>query len=244
MQEIPGVAGWSTVTILGNPAFGEPVDRGIPDATVARLPVYLRALTALRDRGVVTCSSNELAETVGVNPAKLRKDLSYLGSYGTRGVGYEVDFLWHQIAREIGQTQDWNVAIVGVGHLGTALSSYQGFSARGIRVAALVDADPDRIGRVVSGIEVTALDDLSATVDTHGIAIGIVATPGDAAQRVADALVDAGVTSILNFAPALVQVPEGVGVRQVDLSIELQILAYHEQRKMQGGVPSSDEVIG
>lgn len=233
MQEIPGAAGWSTVTILGNPSFGEPVDRGIPDATVARLPVYLRALTALRDRGVVTCSSNELAESVGVNPAKLRKDLSYLGSYGTRGVGYEVDFLWHQIAREIGQTQDWNVAIVGVGHLGTALSSYEGFTTRGIQVTALIDSDPERIGRTVSGIEVTAFDDLASTVRERGVAIGIIATPGEAAQQVADALVAAGVTSILNFAPALVQVPESVGVRQVDLSIELQILAYHEQRKTQ-----------
>ncbi|HWV25897.1 MAG TPA: redox-sensing transcriptional repressor Rex [Aeromicrobium sp.] len=221
------------MTILGNPSFGEPVDRGIPDATVARLPVYLRALTALRDRGVVTCSSNELAESVGVNPAKLRKDLSYLGSYGTRGVGYEVDFLWHQIAREIGQTQDWNVAIVGVGHLGTALSSYEGFTTRGIQVTALIDSDPERIGRTVSGIEVTAFDDLASTVRERGVAIGIIATPGEAAQQVADALVAAGVTSILNFAPALVQVPESVGVRQVDLSIELQILAYHEQRKTQ-----------
>ena len=244
MQEIPGVAGWSTVTILGNPPFGEPVDRGIPDATVARLPVYLRALTALRDRGVITCSSNELAESVGVNPAKLRKDLSYLGSYGTRGVGYEVEFLWHQIAREIGQTQDWNVAIVGVGHLGTALSSYQGFSTRGIRVAALVDADPERVGQIVSGIEVTALKDLPTTITKHGIAIGIIATPGDAAQQVADALVAAGITSILNFAPALVQVPDGVDVRQVDLSIELQILAYHEQRKTQVDAAGAEGVIG
>lgn len=242
VQEIPDVADRSTVKILPHPSFGEPVDRGIPDATVARLPVYLRALTGLRDRGVVTCSSNELAELVGVNPAKLRKDLSHLGSYGTRGVGYEVEFLCHQIAREIGQTQDWNVVIVGVGHLGTALSSYQGFSTRGIRVAALVDADPDRVGRVVSGVEVTALADLPRLVAEQGVAIGIIATPGDAAQSVADALVAAGITSILNFAPALVQVPDGVDVRQVDLSIELQILAYHQQRKAQGAELQAPEV--
>lgn len=227
------------MTILGNSELGKSAldtfdgseNRGIPDATVARLPVYLRALTGLRDRGVVTCSSNELAEMVGVNPAKLRKDLSHLGSYGTRGVGYEVEFLWHQIAREIGQTQDWNVVIVGVGHLGTALSSYQGFSSRGIKVAALVDADPKRVGEVVSGVTVSALNDLSTIVADHAVAIGVIATPGDAAQHVADALVEAGVTSILNFAPAVVQAPEGVDVRQVDLSIELQILAYHQQRK-------------
>ena len=198
---------------------------------MARLPIYLRALTTLIDQGVATCSSNELAEQAGVNPAKLRKDLSYLGSYGTRGVGYDVEYLRYQIAREIGQTQDWDVVIVGVGNLGSALSAYQGFSTRGIRVAALVDSDPSRVGTVVSGITVTSLDDLDAVVAERGVSIGIIATPGEAAQPVADRLVAAGITSILNFAPAVVQVPDGVDLRKVDLSIELQILAYHEQRK-------------
>ena len=206
-------------------------ERGIPDATVARLPVYLRALNALIEQGTATCSSNDLAAQAGVNPAKLRKDLSHLGSYGTRGVGYDVEYLSYQIAREIGQTQDWDVVIVGVGNLGSALSAYQGFSTRGIRVAALVDTSPERIGTEISGITVSALDDLTAIVAEREIAIGIIATPGEAAQAVADALVAAGITSILNFAPALVQVPDGVDVRKVDLSIELQILAYHEQRK-------------
>jgi redox-sensing transcriptional repressor len=206
-------------------------ERGIPDATVARLPVYLRALNALIEQGTATCSSNDLAAQAGVNPAKLRKDLSHLGSYGTRGVGYDVEYLSYQIAREIGQTQDWDVVIVGVGNLGSALSAYQGFSTRGIRVAALVDTSPDRIGTEISGITVSALEDLTSIVADREIAIGIIATPGEAAQDVADALVEAGITSILNFAPAIVQVPEGVDVRRVDLSIELQILAYHEQRK-------------
>jgi redox-sensing transcriptional repressor len=206
-------------------------ERGIPDATVARLPVYLRALNALIEQGTATCSSNDLAAQAGVNPAKLRKDLSHLGSYGTRGVGYDVEYLSYQIAREIGQTQDWDVVIVGVGNLGSALSAYQGFSTRGIRVAALVDTSPDRIGTEISGITVSALEDLTSIVSDREIAIGIIATPGEAAQDVADALVEAGITSILNFAPAIVQVPEGVDVRKVDLSIELQILAYHEQRK-------------
>jgi redox-sensing transcriptional repressor len=218
------------VTILRTP-LPDGSARGIPDATVARLPLYLRALNALTEQGVATCSSNDLAESAGVNPAKLRKDLSYLGSYGTRGVGYDVDYLRYQIAREMGQTQDWDVVIVGVGNLGSALSAYQGFSTRGIRVAALVDADPARVGTTISGIEVSSLDDLPSVVKERAISIGIIATPGTAAQEVADRLVAAGVTSILNFAPALVQVPDGVDVRKVDLSIELQILAYHEQRK-------------
>ena len=226
------------MTILRTP-LADGSARGIPDATVARLPVYLRALNALAEQGVATCSSNDLAENAGVNPAKLRKDLSYLGSYGTRGVGYDVEYLRYQIAREIGQTQDWDVVIVGVGNLGSALSAYQGFSTRGIRVAALVDADPKRVGTVISGIEVSSLDDLKTIVKEREISIGIIATPGTAAQEVADRLVAAGITSILNFAPALVQVPDGVDVRKVDLSIELQILAYHEQRKA-----GNEKVVG
>jgi redox-sensing transcriptional repressor len=210
-------------------------ERGIPDATVARLPVYLRALTTLADQGIDVCSSHQLASAAGVNPAKLRKDLSYLGSYGTRGVGYDVEYLRYQIARELGQTQDWDVVIVGVGHLGSALSTYRGFTTRGIRIAALIDTDPKRIGTEVGGITVEPLTHLSKIVRKRHIAIAVIATPAEAAQQVADALVAAGVTSILNFAPAIVTVPDGVDVRKVDLSIELQILAYHEQRKAANG---------
>lgn len=205
--------------------------RGIPDATVARLPLYLRALTALAESGVRSCASTELAEAAGVNPAKLRKDLSHLGSYGTRGVGYDVEYLRYQIAREIGQTQDWSVVIVGVGNLGSALSNYAGFTPRGIKVRALVDIDPQRIGGAVGDLPVHALDDLPGLVAEHDIAIGVIATPAGAAQDVADRLVEAGIGSILNFAPAHVSVPAHVDVRRVDVSIELQILAYHVQRR-------------
>ena len=207
------------------------VQRSIPDATVARLPIYLRALTSLAEQGITTCASQELAQSAGVNPAKLRKDLSHLGSYGTRGVGYDVAYLRYQIAREIGQTQDWEVVIIGVGNLGEALSNYGGFSTRGIRIAALVDVDPQRIGHKIGALTVAALDDLETVVADSNISIGIIATPAEAAQSVADRLVESGVTSILNFAPALISVPDGVDVRKVDLAIELQILAYHEQRK-------------
>ena len=216
-------------------------ERGIPDATVARLPVYLRALTTLADQGSDVCSSHQLASAAGVNPAKLRKDLSYLGSYGTRGVGYDVEYLRYQIARELGQTQDWDVVIVGVGHLGSALSTYRGFTTRGIRIAALIDTDPSRVGKKVGGIVVQPLTDLAKIVRRHHIAIAVIATPAEAAQDVADALVAAGVTSILNFAPAIVTVPDGVDVRKVDLSIELQILAYHEQRKAANGTGDGSE---
>jgi redox-sensing transcriptional repressor len=205
--------------------------RGIPEATVARLPVYLRALVTLAERGIATCSSEELASAAGVNSAKLRKDLSYLGSYGTRGVGYDVEYLRYQIAREIGVTQDWPVVIVGIGNLGHALAGYSGFSSRGFRIVALLDSDPARVGERVAGRPIRAFDEIEAIVSAERVAIGVVATPAFAAQDVCDRLVAAGVTSILNFAPTVLSVPPGVDVRKVDLSIELQILAYHEQRK-------------
>jgi redox-sensing transcriptional repressor len=213
------------VTLLNTPAI-----RNIPEATVARLPVYLRALAALTDQGLSICSSNDLATAAGVNPAKLRKDLSYLGSYGTRGVGYDVEYLRYHVARALGQTQDWDVVIVGVGRLGSALCAYNGFSSRGIRIAALVDSDPAKVGTKIGGLTVAPMSKLASLVRKHGVAIAVIATPGAAAQEVADALVAAGITSILNFAPAVVSVPDDVAVRKVDLSIELQILAYHEQR--------------
>ncbi len=205
--------------------------RDIPEATVARLPVYLRALTSLADSGTRTCSSEELATAAGVNSAKLRKDLSYLGSYGTRGVGYDVDYLRYQIAREIGLTQDWPVIIVGIGNLGHALANYSGFRSRGFRVVALLDAAPERHEESVAGLEVRPFDDLEAIIAEQSVAIGVIATPAAAAQDVADRMVACGITSILNFAPTVLAVPAGVDVRKVDLSIELQILAYHEQRK-------------
>jgi len=206
-------------------------ERGIPEATVARLPLYLRALTAYSDRGVATVSSEELAGAAGVNSAKLRKDLSFLGSYGTRGVGYEVEYLVYQISRELGLTQDWRVVIIGIGNLGHALANYGGFSSRGFRVVGLLDIDPGRVGETVSGLQVEPLDTLERTVLDRKVSIGVIATPGSTAQSVCDRLVAAGVTSILNFAPVVLAVRDGVDVRKVDLSIELQILAFHEQRK-------------
>jgi redox-sensing transcriptional repressor len=209
--------------------------RGVPEATVARLPVYLRALHDLADAGHDTVSSEELALAAGVNSAKLRKDLSHLGSYGTRGVGYDVALLIDQIARALGLTQRWAVVLVGVGNLGHALAAYGGFASRGFRIAALFDADPNRIGERIAGLDVRHIDDLSTVVAAEQVSIGVITTPADAAQSVADLLVAAGVTSILNFAPGVLQVPAGVDVRKVDLALELQILSFHEQRKANDG---------
>ena len=206
-------------------------ERSIPEATVGRLPVYLRALVDLAEAGAGTVSSDELGEGAGVNSAKVRKDLSHLGSYGTRGVGYDVAYLIHQIRRELGLTQHWAIVIVGIGNLGQALANYGGFAERGFRVAALVDADPSRVGTMVGGLEIHHDDDLPELVAELDIAIGVIATPASAAQEVADRLVDAGVRSVLNFASAVIAVPAGVSVRKVDLAVELQILAFYEQRK-------------
>ena len=211
----------------------------IPDATVSRLPMYHRSLLSLTARGVLLVSSEELAEASGVSSAKLRKDLSFLGSYGTRGVGYEVEFLRYQISREMGLNHDWSVVIVGVGNLGRALAHYGGFGSRGFRVVALVDADQTLIGtKVKCGAEgktvellVHALSDLEDVIKETNARLGVVATPAESAQVVSDRLVKAGIRSILNFAPVHLSVPEGVDVRKVDLASELQILAFHEQRK-------------
>ncbi|HET7482644.1 MAG TPA: redox-sensing transcriptional repressor Rex [Actinomycetota bacterium] len=206
-------------------------NRPIPEATVARLPIYLRALLDLAEgRGETNVSSEELASLAGVNAAKVRKDLSYLGSYGTRGVGYDIEYLLYQITRELGLTQDWPAAIVGVGNLGRALASYKGFSERGFRITALFDVDDSIVGQEVGGLPIRHLDDLKDIVADEGISIGIIATPPASAQEVAEKLVDAGVKSILNFAPAVVNVAPDVNVRKVDLSIELQILSFYQQR--------------
>jgi len=205
--------------------------QGIPEATVARLPVYLRALYALADRGIATVSSEELAAAAGVNSAKLRKDLSHLGSYGTRGVGYDVEYLVYQVSRELGLTQDWPVLIVGAGNLGRALANYGGFASRGFRIAALLDSDPEVVGSEIGRHVVRRSDDIELVVARDGVSIGVIATPAAAAQGVCERLVAAGVTSILNFAPVVLKVPSGVDVRKVDLSIELQILAFHAQRR-------------
>jgi redox-sensing transcriptional repressor len=213
------------------PEPGTANGRPLPEATIARLPVYLRALYALAERGVSTVASDELAAAAGVNSAKLRKDLSHLGSYGIRGVGYDVDYLVYQVSRALGLTQRWPVVIVGAGNLGRALANYGGFVNRGFKISAILDSDRDLVGRKIGDVIVGHVGDLEDVVSGNGVAIGVIAVPAGAAQAVCDRLVAAGVTSILNFAPLVLNVPEGVDVRKVDLSIELQILAFHAQRR-------------
>ncbi len=208
--------------------------RRIPGATIERLPVYLRLLEEQEEAGHDGISSERLAELGGVNAAKVRKDLSFLGSYGTRGVGYEVGYLIFQIRRELGLTRDWPVVIVGAGNLGQALAGHGGFADRGFPVAGMVDNDPAKVGAVFSGVPVRHVDDLADIVHVKRVGIGVVTTSNAGAQDAADRLVAAGVTSILNFAPVVLNVPGSVEVRKVDLAVELQILSYYQQRRGAG----------
>jgi redox-sensing transcriptional repressor len=203
----------------------------IPDATVARVPLYLRALRGLVESGTDTCSSDDLARLVGTTSSQVRKDLSFLGSQGTRGVGYDVQRLADQMGAMVGNDRDWPMIIVGAGNLGSALATYQGLSRRGLDVIAVVDIAPHLVGTAIGDIPVRHIDELPAVLEGRGPALGVIATPSQAAQDAVDALVNAGVRSILNFAPAAVVAPAGVEVRHVDVASELQILAYHEQQR-------------
>lgn len=206
---------------------------GIPAATIARLPVYHRVLATFGSQGVVTIASEELAAACGVRSAKLRKDLSHLGSLGTRGVGYNVSYLTFQIARELGVTKSRGIVIVGMGNLGRALASYRAFGGRGFRIVGIFDRDHELVGSTLlcgqESLTVMPVSDLAAIVASSAATIGVITTPAESAQEIADHMIEAGLVSILNFAPVFLNVPEQVEVRKVDLAVELQILAFHDQ---------------
>ena len=212
-----------------------PDGKRLPPAVVARLTVYLRALNTFIADGTERVSSDALADASGVSSATLRKDLSQLGSYGTRGVGYEVGNLEEHISAALGLTRHWRVAIVGAGNLGRALARYGGFGTRGFDVVALLDTDPQIIGNEVGWLRVSDAANLEAIFDRTRTNLAVLALPASVAQTVCDRVVAAGVRSILSFAPTILQVPEGVTLRKVDMATELQILAYHAQRGESGG---------
>jgi redox-sensing transcriptional repressor len=199
---------------------------GLSHATVSRLPRYLRLLDDLYGNHE-TVSSDDLAEAAGVNAANVRRDLSDLGFQGTRGVGYSVPSLGDRIRRELGIDSRRLVAIIGAGNLGTALARYDGLAKRGFDVVAIYDNDPKRVGQNVDDIEIQRMEDMPADCKVGCFDMAILAVPANAAQSVTDLLVELGISSILNFAPMRVEVPDGVAVRQVDLSTELQILSYY-----------------
>ncbi|GAB4084506.1 hypothetical protein GCM10028784_11360 [Myceligenerans cantabricum] len=209
-------------------------ENAVPAATVGRLPYYLRALRDMADEGVLLTSSSELAERAGVGSAQLRKDLSFLGSFGTRGVGYDVGSLADYIKAALGLDSEHRLAIVGIGNLGHALANYSGYAQRGFKVAALLDASPELVGTKVAGLQVADVVDLTDVITARGVSMVVLATPGGAAQGVAEKVVAAGVREILNFAPTALQVPDDVVVRSVDVGGELQILAFHAAARAAG----------
>jgi redox-sensing transcriptional repressor len=219
--------------------------RLLPEATVKRLPLYLRALLDARNEGLVTISSDELAARVGANAAQVRKDLSYLGSYGTRGIGYDIELLHQHINRQLGLNREYNVALVGVGNLGQALGHYRGFPERGFHVVAAFDSDPAKVGQRLGGAEVHPLADLDRVVKEKQITMALIATPASVAQEITDRLVAAGVTSVLNFAPTVLSVGPDICVRKVDLAVELQILGYYEHsRRPRAQTAQTAPVVG
>jgi redox-sensing transcriptional repressor len=195
--------------------------------TIRRLSIYSRCLAQLEEDGVKTVSSQELAERFHLNSAQVRKDLAYFGEFGIRGIGYYVANLRAELSRILGLDREWRLALVGFGNLGSALFRYRGFARGGFRVAAIVDGDPAKAGRVVDGLQILPVSELARAVRQSGIQVGVIAVPADAAQLVADRLVAAGVRAILNFAPARLTVPRDVRLQNVDLSIELENLSFH-----------------
>ncbi len=202
----------------------------IPEKTVTRLSIYLRCLEELEADGMGSVSSKQLAERFGLNSAQVRKDLAYFGQFGVRGLGYYIAELKHNLERILGLKQDWEVALVGAGNLGSALIAYKGFQARGFRISMAFDADPARVGQRIDGVVVVDAAKLVPTLRKKKVRIAVVAVPAAVAQSVADLLVEAGVTAILNFAPTQLAVPEGVKVQNVDLSVLLKTLSYHTVR--------------
>ncbi|MBA4811291.1 MAG: redox-sensing transcriptional repressor Rex [Candidatus Actinomarinales bacterium] len=204
-------------------------NRKIPPATVKRLPLYLQCLDQI-DSDSIGISSKNLADLAKVNDAQVRRDLSYLGTLGTRGVGYDIKTLRNQLQLELGLVEGWSAVIVGVGNLGSALAHYGGFKDKGFGVVGLFDDDPKKINSQVAGLVVTPLNKMEEYCKKYNVAIGIIATPGEYAQGVADQLIECGVRSILNFAPVLLKNVKDVQIRSVDLSQELQILSYYLDR--------------
>ena len=195
--------------------------------TIRRLSIYSRCLAQLEEDGVKTVSSQEFAERFHLNSAQVRKDLAYFGEFGIRGIGYYVANLRAELSKILGLDREWRLALVGFGNLGSALFRYRGFARGGFRVAAIVDDDPAKAGRVVDGLPILPVSELAPAVRQSGIQVGVIAVPADAAQLVADRLVAAGVRAILNFAPVRLTVPRDVRLQNVDLSIELENLSFH-----------------
>lgn len=202
-----------------------------PDVVIRRLPLYARSLRYLLEEGKTSISSQELGERINVTAAQIRKDLSYFGEFGKQGIGYDVEKLLSQIERILGLHQEWQLVLVGVGNLGRAIAGYEGFRSKGLQIVALFDADPRRVGEQVEELTVQSYDEAASYIQQNGVKMAIIAVPAPSAQGVTDMLVSAGVRAVLNYAPAVVQVPAGVWVRHIDPVREFQSMTYYLARE-------------
>ncbi len=200
----------------------------IPMATINRLSIYMRTLQELREEDVEVISSERLAKQCGVNPAQIRKDLAYFGEFGVRGVGYRVSDLINQIKEILGLNRPWNLAMIGVGNLGSALLRHGNFAQHGYIFTAAFDVDPQKIGkRLPNGVIISHVDELEEKIKEKDVLIGVITTPAGEAQSIANQLILAGINGILNFAPVQIQVPDCCHVENVDFTIKLDSIAYH-----------------
>lgn len=209
----------------------------IPDIIIGRLPVYLRALQRMSEKGLRTTSSQELGDYVGISAAQIRKDISQFGEFGKQGTGYSIPFLIEKLREILKVTQMWDVVVVGIGDMGHALSRYGGFAERGFRVAMIFDVDPSKIGQKVGDFTIEDAANLVERVRAARIRLAMVTVPASAAQGVADKLVQAGVKAILNYAPTVLNVPSGVHVQHIDPCSHLQRMTYYLN-----GVPAASEL--
>ncbi len=203
----------------------------IPEATVSRLSVYSRFLTEVEKQDIISNSSGEIAEGVGGTPAQVRKDLAYFGEFGTRGVGYNVKQLNQEIMNILGLTKRWNVILIGAGNLGSALSQYRGFRERGFRIIGVFDNDLNKVGLKLNGLPIYAVNQMAEFIGKNDVTIGIIAVPAEYAQDIADILVETDIKGILNFAPVVLTIPEEVEVRNVDLTVNLEVLTYNIEKR-------------
>jgi redox-sensing transcriptional repressor len=199
----------------------------IPDIVIGRLPIYLRALTRLQQEDHEITSSHELGQRLGISSAQIRKDLSHFGEFGKQGTGYTIKTLSTELQRILNIEREWRVALVGVGDLGRALARYGGFAHRGFRITHLFDNAPDKVGQLINDLSVHPFEDMVGVIQETGLKIAMIATPADAAQAVADKLVEAGIVAILNYAPIVINVPQGVQIRYIDPGIHLQHMTYY-----------------
>lgn len=199
----------------------------ISEAVIRRLPVYLRYLQHLQDMSITTVSSHELGQHLDMNPAQIRKDLAYFGEFGRKGIGYDVQYLVEKIKQILKLDRRLNVALIGAGNLGTALSNYRRFTNEKLKIVAIFDAAPEKVGRTIGALSVQPIEHIAKCVRELDIKIGIITVPASEAQLVADNLVRAGVKGILNFAPVVLKVPQDIPVRNADVTTELESLAYY-----------------